>query len=216
VMVRHIEILVEEPSMEAALRILLPRMVGDLSFNVYPYECKQDLLGKLPGRLRGYASWLPQDWRILVVVDRDNEHCADLKRQLETMAGQAGLKTRIQRRGPDFQVVNRLAIEELEAWFFGDWPAVLAAYPRVDAHTPAKEKYRNPDAITGGTWEALEKVLQRSGYFRTGLRKIEAARAIAEHMDPHRNQSTSFRKLREVLGEMAADSRKGSASQGAP
>jgi hypothetical protein len=25
-------------------------------------------------------------------------------------------------------VVNRLAIEELEAWYFGDWEAVRAAY----------------------------------------------------------------------------------------
>ncbi len=33
----------------------------------------------------------------------------------------------------------------------------------------------DPDAIPGGTWEAFERVLQRSGYFQTGLRKLEAA-----------------------------------------
>ena len=42
--VDHIEILVEEPSMETALRLLLPKMIGDLSFEIYPYQCKQDLL----------------------------------------------------------------------------------------------------------------------------------------------------------------------------
>lgn len=44
----HLEILVEEPSMEAFLRELLPRMLGDkVSFEIYPFQCKGDLLSKL-------------------------------------------------------------------------------------------------------------------------------------------------------------------------
>jgi len=61
--VAHIEILVEELSMEAALRLIVPKIIGDLSFEVYPYQCKQDLLDKLPGRIKGYAAWLPEDFR---------------------------------------------------------------------------------------------------------------------------------------------------------
>lgn len=80
-----------------------------------------------------------------------------------------------------------------------------AAYPRVPASIPSQAPYRAPDAIAGGTWEAFERVLQAAGYFRTGgLRKIEAARAIAEHMVFARNTSPSFRALCQALGEMAS------------
>lgn len=72
--------------MEAALRGLLPRLVGDMSFEVYPYQGKDDLLRKLPQRLLGYAAFLPSDWRIVVVVDRDDDDCRRLKQQLEYCA----------------------------------------------------------------------------------------------------------------------------------
>jgi hypothetical protein len=186
--------------MEAALRLIIPKICGALSFEVYPHRCKQDLLSKLPKRLKGYAAWLPDDWRILVIVDRDDDDCSDLKRRLETAAARAGF----QRGDSDFQVVNRLAIEELEAWFFGDWEAVCAAYPGVDQKVPHKGKYHDPDAVPGGTWEALERILQRAGHFRTGLRKIEAARAIAQHMKPQANRSQSFRAFRDALIEMSS------------
>jgi len=198
--VTHVEVLVEEPSAEAALRILLPRILGAVSFEVYQHTCKHELMKRLPQRLRGYASWLPDDWRIVVVVDRDDDDCAVLKQQLETMARDAGLRTRAS--GGVLQVVNRLAIEELEAWYFGDWEAVVAAWPRVDPDVPSQARYRDPDGIKGGTWEAFERVLQAAGYFKAGLRKIEAARAVAAHMDPARNRSCSFRALRNALAGM--------------
>ena len=188
--------------MEAALRLLLPRVLGDLSFEVYPHQGKPDLLARLPERLCGYAAWLPDDYRIVVVVDRDDDDCSEVKQQLEQIASNAGLRSRSQAGGQPYQVVNRLAIEELEAWYFGDWDAVLSAYPKMPATIPRKAKYRDPDAITGGTWEAFERVLQRAGYFQTGLRKIEAARAIAEHWKPQDNRSRSFQAFHGVLREM--------------
>jgi hypothetical protein len=97
-----------------------------------------------------------------------------------------------------------LAIEELEAWYFGDWNAVRKAYPRAAATIPKKAQYRAPDEIKGGTWEVFERVLQQSGYFLNGLRKIEAAAAIAQHMVPVRNSSPSFCALRDALLEIAA------------
>jgi hypothetical protein len=200
--VSHVEVLVEEPSMEAALRVLLPRVLRGVSFQVYPYQCKSDLLKRLPDRLRGYAAWLPDDYRIVVVVDRDDDDCRALKQQLERIGSDAGLRSRRQTMGQPYQVVNRLAIEELEAWYFGDWEAVRAAYPRVPETIPQQARYRDPDAITGGTWEAFERVLQRAGYFQTGLRKIEAARAVAKHWQPEINRSHSFRVFRDVLQEM--------------
>ena len=202
--VEHVEVLVEEPSVEAALRSLLPRMLGGVSFEVYPHLCKQDLLARLPNRLRGYSHWLPATWRVVVVVDRDDDDCHALKGRLERIAADSGLPTRTRPGRGRWSVANRLAIEELEAWFFGDWDAVRAAYPRVPETIPAKEKYRDPDAISGGTWEALQRVLQGAGYFAGGIRKIELAGAIAVHMAPGRNRSHSFQVFRDALQECAA------------
>jgi hypothetical protein len=200
--VEHVDVLVEEPSMEAALRLLLPRLLGQVSFEVYPFQCKDELLARLPARLRGYRPWLPESWRVVVIVDRDNDDCQQLKNRLEHMARGAGLTTKSSARCQQYRVVNRLAIEELEAWYFGDWEAVRAVYPRVSENIPRKSAYFDPDAIGGGTWEAFERVLGKAGYFKGGLRKIEAARTIVPHMDPDRNSSRSFQAFRDVLREM--------------
>lgn len=209
--VEHVEVLVEELSAEAALREVLERVLADISFKVYPHVCKEELLIRLPNRLAGYAArrskdpWFRDHCRVVILVDRDDDDCIKLKRRLEKMARDAGLVTRRSSRKTSYAVVTRLAIEELEAWYFGDWNAVRTAYPKLNASVPSQAKYRYPDAIAGGTWEAFERLLQRAGYFRTGLRKIEAARAIAQHMDPARNASPSFRAFRAALEEIATE-----------
>ena len=98
-------------------------------------------------------------------------------------------------------MVNRVAIEELEAWYFGDWEAVQAAYPGVNANLPQKAGFRDSDAVQGGTWEAFERVLQKARYFKNGLRKIEAARTVAEHG----SQSQSFEELPRLPGGVERD-----------
>lgn len=201
----HLELLVEEPSMEAFLRALLPRLLPqDRTFEVYPFQCKDDLLGKLEARLRAYAKWLPNDCRVVVVVDRDNEDCRALKRRLEVLARRAGLRTRTRAGNAEWQLVNRIAIEELEAWYFGDWPAVQEAYPGVSANHPQRRSFRDPDAIAGGTWEAFERVMQRHGYFRAGLAKREAARAIGARINPSRSRSRSFALFCDAIAEAFA------------
>lgn len=198
--VQHVEVLVEEASTEAALRLLLPKMLGEgITFQIYPSNGKQDLLNNLPKRLRGYQAWLPEAWRIVVVIDRDDDDCNRLKQTLERMAGQAALTTKTSSPQGRWQVVNRLAIEELEAWFFGDMQAVRTAYPRLPETMARKARFRDPDAIRGGTWESLERVLQRAGYFVGGYRKLEGARTIAAHMDPMRNTSRSFGHFRDTM-----------------
>lgn len=192
-MLEKLIVMVEEPSMEAALEVLLPKMLGDIEFQIIRFQCKNDLLKRLPERLIGYRTWLPKTSAIVVLVDCDDNDCVELKQQLEDAAKKAGLVTKTHAGvGNSFRVANRIAIEELEAWFFGDWSAVQAAYPRVSANVPQKSQYRDPDAIRGGTWEAFERELKKSGYFKTGLRKLDCARAIAPHMDVARNQSKSF------------------------
>ena len=198
----HFELLVEEPSMEAFLRTLLPRLLAPgFTFEVHVFQGKRDLLSKLSARLRGYQRWLPPDYRLVVLVDQDDDDCRVLKKRLEHAATTAGLASRTQVGNQTWKVANRVVIEELEAWYFGDWDAVRAAYPRVMASVVQQARYRDPDAIPGGTWEAFERILQRHGYFKTGLRKIEVAQAVAAHLDPGRNKSRSFATFRDVIAE---------------
>ena len=198
----HLEILVEEPSMEAFLQAILPGLIGNrMSFAIYPYQGKDDLLLRLGERLRGYAAWLPRNWRILVVVDRDGDDCVELKRLLENEAQTARLSTRTS-NPREWQVSFRIAIEELEGWYFGDWEAVRACYPRVAVGIPKKANYRDCDGILGGTWEAFERELQRADYFIGGLRKIEAARAVGANFDAKRCTSRSFGHLLAVIDDV--------------
>ena len=195
----HVVVLCEEPSMEAFLRTLLPRFLPETStYEIHAFQNKRALRRGVKGRLRGYARWLPDDWRIVVLVDRDRDDCRTLKDELEEAARDAGL--RATSGDEPWQVANRVAIEELEAWYFGDWRAVLRAYPKVSPRISRSRRYRDPDSITG-TWEAFERILQRHGYFRGGLRKSEAARAIASHMDPEANRSKSFSVFYRTLME---------------
>jgi len=203
---RSLIFLVEEQSMEFFLRAWLARVLPEgCSFEVHAYRGKSDLLGKLESRLRGYAAWLPPESCIIVVVDRDDDECVALKRKLEAAVSRAGLLSKSNRGEHRWQVSTRIAIEELEAWYFGDWEAVAAAYPRVSASIPEKAPYRDPDAIAGGTWEAFERVMRTSGYFRQGLMKLEAARAIGGCVEAQRSRSASFRKLAEVVKEAVAE-----------
>ena len=204
-MASHLVLLVEEPSVEAFLQTLLPRMLPDgPTFEIHAFGGKTDLMGKLDQRLRGYRRWLPRDWRLVVMVDRDNDDCHKLKEHLEELATNARLRTRSHVGTGDWELVNRVVIEELEAWYFGDWDAVRAAYPRVSPSVPRRSGYRDSDDIKGGTWEAFERILKRYGYFTTGLRKIEAAQAIAAHIAVDQNRSRSFAHFRDAIAEAAA------------
>jgi Domain of unknown function (DUF4276) len=197
----HIEFLVEEPSAEVALSNLLPRILAaPITFTIHPFGGKKDLLSQLPSRLKGYKRWLPQDWRIVVLIDKNGENCVALKSRLERIARQAGFVTKSSAAmSRKFQVLTRLAIEELESWFIGDMEALTKAYPKVPLALGKKEKFRNPDEVQGGTWEQLERVLQRAGYYAGGMPKVEVARQVSSHMDPSRNSSHSFKVFRDGI-----------------
>lgn len=196
-----LEVLVEELSAERALRTLLPRIVPDHPFEVRVFRGKPDLLKKLPGRLAGYAA-LPVEFAPLVVVlvDRDGDVCTTLKEKIVQMADRAGIPA----RGPGRRLLARIAVEELEAWFFGDIPAVRAAFPKVPAGVGTRAGLRDPDAIGGGTAEALERILQTHGYHSAGLSKTRAAETIAPHMNVDDNSSRSFQVFRDGIRTLTA------------
>ena len=79
--VEHLEVLLEEPSMESALERLLPKMTA-ATFSLHPHQGKDDLLGKLRSKLEAYRRWIPASTRVLVIVDRDDDDCAQLKHEL--------------------------------------------------------------------------------------------------------------------------------------
>jgi hypothetical protein len=191
----HLEVYVEEPSAKEALDVLVPRLIGPgHTFKVHPFRGKQQLLKEIPKRLRAYASWLPHDWRIAVLVDEDRQDCRVLKQQLLDAARAAGIENR---------VLCRVAVEELEAWFFGDVDALRAVYPKIPKTLANRAQYRDADSVPGGTWEALDRLIRNAGY-PEGLVKTVAARAIAEKMDPDRNTSHSFRVFRDGVRQLVA------------
>jgi hypothetical protein len=197
----RVEFLVDEESKEAALRNILPKIAGDLiTYQIHVLRGKSHILP----RLRAYKKWLPKDRRILVLFDNDKKDCEKVKAELEQFARTAGLPTKTAPgHGKDYQVVNRLAIEELESWFFGDIEALVKAYPGVPDTLAEKSGFRDPDAIQGGTWEQLEKILQKAGHYSAGLAKITAARDISSYMDPERNRSKSFQVFRDTIKMLA-------------
>lgn len=192
----HVVFLLEEPSAEAFFSEFLPRVAPTgMSWQLTVFQGKSDLMANLGVRLKGYSQWIPEDWRIVVLVDEDRQDCRRLKADMERSAAAAGLITKTSAGGKRFTVLNRIAVEELEAWFLGDVEALRTAYPGVSANLANQAKFRDPDAVTGGTWEALERVLQRAGHFPGGIGKIDLARTMARHMTPEINRSRSFQCL---------------------
>lgn len=185
-------------SAEVALLELVPKVLAGLDFeyDIFSFQGKPALLRHLPNRLKIYKHRPGDDWRVFVLADRDSDDCKELKKELERIAASVGLETRT--ASPDrFTVVNRIVIEELEAWYFGDVDAIVAAYPRVSRHLASQRRFRDPDAVPGGTWEQLERLLV--DYHPGGLEKIRAAQEISVHMDPRRNRSRSFQVFRDAL-----------------
>lgn len=190
----QIEFLVEEPSAEEALKHVLPKLIhGRARWKLLNLGSKHKLLKVLPERLAAYHDRIARGevLRVVVLVDRDADDCAALKRQLEDVARAKRLWTKT---NPDaqgqFHVVNRIAIEELESWFIGDPAALRLAFSSLPAIDSSKGVFRNPD--NGGTWEALHRFLKKHGIYTSSYPKIDAARRIAPRMDLQANRSRSF------------------------
>lgn len=197
-MARPLHIHVEEPSMEAFLEGLLPRALGPLiNWRIINHGSKTQLLAQIPNRLKGYANCTNVAVRpkALILVDRDSDDCLLLKNQLENACHQSGLTSKTSPAADGmFEVVNRIVIEELEAWYFGETAALRVVFPSVPATLPNRQAFRDPDAVAGGTHERLLTILQNAGYFKglTSLPKIDTARRMGSIVDINGNRSTSF------------------------
>jgi hypothetical protein len=190
----QLEVLVEEPSAEEAMRHVLPKVLGQrASFRIINLGSKYKLLKVLGERLAAYRQRIDngESLRVVVLVDLDDDDCLRLKKDLEEKAAGAGLHTKTR---PDsaghFLVINRIVVEELESWFIGDPTALRKAFPKLPAINEKTKLFRNPD--NGGSWKALHGFLKKHGIYKKHYPKIEAARRIAPHMDVSGNRSRSF------------------------
>ncbi|MBD2362780.1 DUF4276 family protein [Anabaena minutissima FACHB-250] len=188
----HIEFLVEEYSTEVTLNFIVPKIIGDIhTFKIHNFQNKDKLLKRLTERMQGYSKFIPDDWRIVIIVDQDRDNCQELKNKLCDASS-------IVTKQKGNIVLHRIAVEELESWFLGDVQAIRVEYERIPASLSQTAKFRNPDAIPGGTWEQLDRILKKYGY-QTGLQKIDFAQKVSRHMDVENNLSKSFQVFRDGL-----------------
>lgn len=215
----HFEILVEDQSGKKMLDILVPKIIGmEHTFNVHPYKgigripkdlrgktdpWKRILLDQLPRVLAGhgntFAKWPPNyQGAVIVICDLDDKCLKAFRQELLAI---------LSRCNPKPETRFCIAIEEGEAWFLGDIPAIKSAYPK--AKDASLNAYEN-DSICG-TWEVLadavytggSKTLSALGWQSVGLEKSKWADSITQHMDIEKNNSPSFCYFRSKLRELA-------------
>jgi len=214
----HIEILVEDRSGTKLIESLMPQVIGIYAnphtWRIHPYKgcgqipkelgtkidpAKRALLNQLPRLLAGYGKTAAID-AVVVVLDNDNRDCEKFLAELNAIVTNCN--------PPPKRTLFRLAIEETEAWFLGDLPALLKAYPN------AKKEILNSytqDSVCG-TWELLadaiypggSAAIRKAGWPLPGQVKHEWAEHIAPHMNVESNHSHSFCKFRDGLRRLVA------------
>ena len=214
----HIEILVEDSSGEKLLSAVLPKLLGEQgdlhTWRVHAYRgigripknlktsadpAKRILLDQLPRLLQGYGK-TPGIDAVVVVLDTDKHNCVEFLAELKALA--AGCN-------PAPKTLFRLAIEEVEAWYLGDRSALDSAYPRAKADVLSR--YVQDSACN--TWELLadavypggSAAIKKAGWPLPGQIKHEWAERIGPLLDPDRNASPSFGKLRDGLRRLLED-----------
>lgn len=171
---KELVIFVEEPSAQAMLEQLMPRLLPeDYVLRCIPFEGKQALEKQLGKRLR---SWRKPDCLFVVLRDKDSADCKIVKQNLVEICQQSGKP----------ETLVRIVCHELESWYLGDLQAVELA---MGIHgLSAKQdngKYRNPDRLANPKQE-LRKLTQ--GRYQP----IDGSRQIAPRLSLTDNRSTSF------------------------
>lgn len=216
----HFEILVEGQAELTALSILMSQILGEYNdphtwkihkhrgigrlpddLSISPNEWDRTLLHNLPSKLRAYGNKMGDHEAVVILVDLDDRaDCVAFKNELTSVLNACENR-------PKFLV--RIAIEELEAWYFGDKEAIKnACAPFTES---AFEKYTQDSPC--GTWEKLAEVIHPGGikelrkHGKRSVRILEEKRKwaalIAPKMNVEKNKSPSFCCFRDGLRRWA-------------
>lgn len=175
--------LLEEESMAAFLRGLLPRILpAHIAWVVIPQEGKQDLEKSIPRKLRG---WRTPNTHFIIVRDQDAGDCLKIKERLRALC----------EKGTRPDTLVRIACKELEAYFLGD-PEALAdvAGDRKIIRRLRRARYRDPDSVTCPS--------AVTGKWAPQFGKVGLAREMGERIDVEGNRSSSFRQLLGGIGRL--------------
>ncbi|MCY4195406.1 MAG: hypothetical protein OXD33_00545 [Rhodobacteraceae bacterium] len=130
---------------------------------------------------------MPAGHCIVVVVDCDDNHCQILKARFEGICAQGDLLSRRVAGGPVWQVVTRIAVEELESLVFrrlaGSSRSLSARIAGYSAPYALQKRRRDHGRYMGAvqTGSAEKGLLQE--------RTVQAAADIGKHFDPMNNIS---------------------------
>ncbi len=183
---------IEEPSAEAMLEGLLPRILPeDIHFRCIVFEGKQDLEGQLVRRMRGYRK---PGARFIVMRDQDATDCHVIKTRLADLCRDAGHP----------ECLIRIACRELESWYLGDLNAVQAGLSMEGlSRLQDKRLYRNPDTVQSPARQLRQ--------IAPTYQKVGGSRAIGPHLNPDNVRSNSFAVfiagIRTMIHEMAHQTR---------
>jgi hypothetical protein len=214
----HFEILVEDASGKVLLEHLVPKILGPKGKpNKYRIvniqELKHRVMAQMPRHLartlpwdtilfqtlmiqiKAYGkAWTHKNGVVVIVVDLDYHEPKTFRDQLESLFSKC-------HPAPEGQV--RIAVEEGEAWLFGDLAAVNRAYPLSEQYIL---KNYEQDSVCG-TWEWLADAifpggserLLKIGYPLIGREKCQWADNIGQYMNVDSNHSPSFQAFRDLL-----------------
>jgi hypothetical protein len=181
--------LLEEPSAEAMLKCLLPKILpSGLAVEYKIYEGKYDLDANLPRVLR---TWKRPGSFFVVLRDQDASDCGKLKKNLQELCEKTG--------SPN--VLIRIACRELESFYLGDLNAVEKGLGiRGLGAMQRQRKFRNPDQLVKPSLELFR--LTKGRY-----QKVSGSAAIGRHLQPQQNHSKSFNVLIAGLNRITGDVR---------
>jgi hypothetical protein len=218
----HFEILVEDLSGKKALDILVPKIIGNgntckiirykgvgnipKNMNTTQDARKRILLEQLPRLLRGYGNVFEKSGSpdaVIVVCDLDRRCQKEFRDELIGLLKEVHKPFRNK-----LQVKFCIAIEEMEAWYLGDIPAVGNAYPNIKMAVVSRYVQ---DSICG-TWELLADSIYRGGrialtqqgWMAVSAEKSAWAERISPFMDIDNNKSPSFQYFSKKLHELTS------------
>jgi hypothetical protein len=183
---KEIVFFLEEPSAEAMLEGLLPRLLpGDFIWRAVIFEGKQDLEKRIVKRLRGY---LNPGAMFIVLRDQDAADCRIVKKRLREKC--------IEAHKPEALV--RIACHQLESWYLADLTAVEKGLNVTGLKKmQKKEKYRTPDILANPS-QILKEIVP-------SYQKVGGSRAIGPYLDLDNTRSTSFKNLVAVIRKIIAE-----------